>query len=49
MRGLLGCRSRYIVGREQSSLQARGQIHPTADDGVVHPVLAAKIADGAEG
>ena len=29
-------------------LQPRGQIHLVANDGVVHPVLAAEIADGAE-
>ena len=29
-------------------LQPGGQIHLVANDGVVHPVLAAEIANGAE-
>ena len=29
-------------------LQPRGQVHLAANDGVVHSVLAAEIADGAE-
>src|SRR5215813_11935640 len=35
------------LARRGGSLKARGEVHAAADDGVVHPILAAEVADGA--
>src|SRR5215475_3914263 len=35
------------LARRGRSLKPGGQVHAAADDGVVHPILAAEVADGA--
>src|SRR5215467_13855185 len=35
------------LARRGGSLKAGGEVHAAADDGVVHPILAAEVADGA--
>src|SRR5215467_3611000 len=35
------------LARRGGSLKARGEVHAAANDGIVHPILAAEVADGA--
>src|SRR4051794_17522799 len=43
--GLVG---QQDLSRLGSGLEPGCEVHATADDGIVHPVLAAEVADGAE-